>query len=68
MKDTEKIIISCIEDADYEEVVRRLDLTTYPDEERSVSIQKSFNTDSTTNEVETATDFKYLTSVVMVIN
>ena len=56
-KDTEKIIISCIEDADYDEVMRRLDLPTFPDEERSISIQKSFNTDSTTTEVETAADF-----------
>ena len=52
-KDTKKIIISCIEDADYDEVKRRIDLPTFPEEERSVSFQTSEVSDTTIYEVDT---------------
>ena len=56
-KDTEKIVISCIDDADYEEIKRRIDLPAFPEEPRTIFHQFSSSGDSTINDVDTTADF-----------
>ena len=56
--ETEKVVVSCIDGADNEEMQQRLDaLPSTPGEERTISVEKTFDYDLTPNAADTTMSF-----------